>query len=664
MSDFTLFSLRGGLNDFDPPTALPSDACTVAENVEFFYSTLGERRLGCTAVSLPASITADPNMTAVVWMYRHLPTASESGAQLWVLAQNLAGAQYVLTYRDATTWNTVTPSIDTINVAIPNGHRFSAQTLHGKLFFAFDSDQDILHVWDGTRLRRVGLTTPAAPTAANSGVGTFAGTRYYRIRYTVMSGATVSYRSEPGAVLTFAPSGTGASAVITKPVSVGENETHWEIEASTDNANFYRLSQIIVGTTTYTDSVALGTGYSSTGTLSEDVTAYTRIPSGKFLVADEDRLIIGGSWENTAYGSRVWWTPVYGSTGAGNDERVDLTTDPFLDLDGFSGGELTGLSRSVNGYIFAFKWGHIYKIVRKGQRSQAYEAFPLTKAKGALPGSIVEAFDESGNPSLYFLEPKTGPHRIGSNGIEHCGQDVLSTWQTVNLTATVPCHGVFYPDKHQVHWWIATDGASYPNKKIILQINETRSSDEGARRGWTTVPSPNRIAAAHCSTMFSSNIDSLVARNQTLVPFIGKEQWTVSGTVKDLVQRCDTGNTDAHTSGDTVSAYTAKVRSKPFLVSGLLTRHGIQAGTLLAESDTTSADQVYVKLIRDFGVDSTTVNTNLAPGTTEEHVIKQLDNLTLSECKALQIEFGDTTTPTNPWRLNGVALKVRKEDTQ
>jgi len=665
--DFNLFSLRGGLNSTDPQMALASDACVVAENVEFLNATLAERRAGCVAITLPASITGNVNIDTVVWMYRHLATGSEGDAQLWVLAQGLASpANWVLTYRDKTTWNTVTFSLDTPDFTAPNGHRISAQTLHSKLFLACNTDQDYLHVWDGTSLRRVGLATPAAPTAVDTGAaGTFSGARYYRIRYTVMSGSTVLRRSEPGSVLTFTPSGTKTGAVITKPVSIGEGETHWEIEASTDNANFYRLSQIVVGTTTYTDTVALGTGYSSSGTLSESATAYTRIPSGKFLTSDEDRLLVASSWENTVYASRIWWTPVFGATGSGNDERIDLTTDPFLDLDTSAGGDITGMSKSVNGYIFAFKWSHIYKVVRKGQLSQAYEAFPLTKAKGALPGSIVEAFDESGNPSLYFLDPKTGPHRIGKNGIEWVGRDIQTTWLTVNTSATVPCHGVFYPQKKQIHYWVATGSSNYPDTKLVVQINELRSDDEGARRGWSIVPSPARIASAHCSTLFSDNVDTTNDRNQLLRPFIGKQSWTVgASTITDLVQRCDTGTKDAYTTGDTAAEYVAKVRSKPFLMSGLLQKDGVMAGTLIATADSDSNDQVYVKLIRDFGVEEQSVNTNLAPASTETYVIKPLDSLKMSETRAVAIEVGDVATPTNNWQVHGISLKVRREEYQ
>lgn len=664
-SEFNLLSLRGGLNDTDPKHSLAPDACTVAENVEFVYSTLGERRLGCSAISLPTSITADANITAVTWMGRHLPSSNEGLAELWVFAQNLSGAQNVLTYRNQTVWTTVTPFDAIVSSTIPYGHRISSVTLHGKLFFAYKSAQDILHVWDGTTLRRVGLATPSAPTGADTApAGSFSGKRYYRVRYTIQSGGTTLVRSEPSTALTFTPATTKTGATITKPATISENETHWELEASTNNADFYRIATTVVGTTTVTDTVAFNTGYAATGTLSEDIQDYTRIPSGKFLSADDDRLIIGGSWENTAYASRIWWTPVFGGPGVGNDERLELDTDPFVDLDGFAGGELTCLSRAVNGYLYAFKFGHIYKLVRTGKRSQAYEAFPLTKVKGAFAGSLVEAYDEAGKPALYFLDPKTGPHRIGAQGIEWAGRDIQTIWSTVNKDAKVPCFGLFYPDKRQVHYWIATGSSDYPNTKIIVHVNEMRSTEEGARRGWVTVPSTNRIANAHCGVMFSSNIDSVAVRNQTLKPFIGKEQWTVSAaTIKDLVQLCDTGQTDAHTSGDTSSAYTVQVRSKPFFPAGMTNRHGVMAGALLAVADSQSSDTVYVKAIRDFGAETKTSTTTLVPTSTETDVIKQLDDLSFSELHALQIELGDSATPTNQWKLNGVTLKLRKEQT-
>lgn len=663
MPSFDLTSLRGGLDDTTPPSALAPDACTVAENVEFVNSTLGERRLGCTAITLPASITGDANLDAVTWMFRHLPDNDETTAELWAFAQSLSAGNNILTRRQVSAWSTVTQT-DAITSTFGRGHRISAQSLHGKLFLAHKSAVDRLHVWDGTSLRRASLAAPAAaPSVANTGAGTFSGTRYYRVRYAVLSGSTVVLRSEPSAVTTFAPSGAGSAARVTKPATISEGETHWEVEASLDNSNFYRIARVVVGTTFYDDSTAFGTGYATSGNaLSADIGDYTVIPSAKFLSADEDRLICAGSWEVSAEASRVRWTPVFAAEGNGNDERLELDTDPFLDLDGYEGGEITGLSRAVNGYLFAFKRTHIYKLVRTGKREQAYEAIAITKAKGALPGSLVEAVDQAGNPSQYFLDPSSGPMRIGSQGLQWCGRDIQTFWRRVNVNATIPCHGVYYSAKRQVHFWVAVDGSNYPNAKIVVHTNEMRDTEEGARRGWVTVAKDDRIATAHCSTLFASNVDTTDARSFALVPFIGKEKWTVGvNTIRDYVQRCDTGTTDAHTTGDTESTYYGKVKTKPFILAGLLNQHSVRAGALLGKANSSPSGLVYVKAVRDFGIEDKTVSTMLLASGSEEHVIRLLDNLTFSELYALQVELGDldtNATPSGSWELNQLQLKI------
>jgi hypothetical protein len=667
----TVQSLRGGLNNSEPSIALADDMCTVAENVEFFNSTMGERRLGCTKVTdLPASITGVGAIEAVTWMGRHLPTNVLSAAELWALAQDLDSSTHVITHRTSSAWATVTPD-DAYTVTAGLGHRLNGASLHGKFFIAGKTAQDLLHVWDGTNLRRCSLAAPAAaPTAADTApAGSFTSTRYYRVREALLSGSTVLLRSEPSAVRTFAPAGTKDGATITKPSTANTYATHWEIEASTDNSNFYRLSRIVIGTTTYTDNVAFASGYANaTGSiLSEDLTAYTQLPSGKYLSVDSDRLLIGGSWENSTYSSRLWWTPVFGSTGTGNDERLDMTVNPYIDLDGFEGGELTGLSKAVNGYLYAFKWNHIYKIVRTGQRTNAYTAVPITKERGALPGSLVEAVDQAGNPAQYFLDPTVGPMRIGTNGLESCGTDIRTTWDRMNLAAIVPCHGVFYQAKNQVHFWLALDDADYPNFKIIVHCDEMQSTDEGAKRGWVTVPVGDRIADAHCSLIFSDNVDSADPRSQNLVPYIGKKQWTVLGsTIKDLIQRCDTGTTDAFVSGDDDAFYYGQVQSKPYTPTGLLARHGVMSGKLIATAVSEPLNDVYVKVTKDFGLEELTVSTDVKPYRSETVVVRDLDNLSTSEMTAVQFTFGDLNEdifPSTNWELHRFSVKIRQEQT-
>lgn len=662
MPYYDILSLRGALDDTSPPSILEEDRCTVAENVEFVDSTCGERRRGCTAIDLPSSITGNANLDAVTWAHRHLGSNLEGASELWLFAQSLTGADNLLTRRTKTTWETITPLV-AIDSEEGRGHQISAQTLHGKLFFSYKSAEDRTYVYDGTTLRRAGHAAPgAAPTVADTGSGSFTGTRYYRVRFTTQASGTTIIRSEPSAVQTFSPSGSGTDARITKPASIGEDETHWEVEASLDNVNFYRIATVVVGTTTYDDSTAFTTGYAASGTLSEDIQDYTLLPSGKFLRADQDRLLVIGSWESTDQASRVRWTPVFAASGVGNDERLELDTDPFLDLDGFEGGEITDVGRTLNGYIHVYKRGHVYRLVRTGNRAQAYEAFALTKSRGALPGSVITAVDQAGLPAEYFLDPSVGPMRIGPSGLQWCGRDIQTRWDTVNTNATVPCHGVYQRETRQVHYWVATGSSEYPNEKIIVHTNEMRDSEEGARRGWVTVPDGDRIAAAHCSVMFSPNVDTTDDRTFPLVPFIGKEAWTVGlNSIRDLVQRCNTGNTDAHTDGDTVSTYYARVKTRPFTLSGLLTHLRLMSAALLVKTSTDADARLSVHAIRDFGAEDLPVATDLLAAQGEEFTIKRLDDLNFSEIHILQLEMGDLNTDLTPpeaWQINQVQIKV------
>lgn len=664
LSPITISSLRGGLDDNDPPTSLSQDSCTVAENVEFYLSTLGERRAGCIAINLPTSITADPTIDTVSWMGVHYPTNALGAIELWELAQGITGSNSTLSHNALGTWATVTPN-DPITVTSGFGSQMRGTSLHAKFYLAHKSAFDRLHVWDGSTLRRTGLLPPAAaPTGADTGSGSYGSARYFRVRFTVVSGSVILRRSEPSPVLTFTPSGSGSGVIITKPASLGEGETNWEVEASTDNANFYRIASPAVGTTTYTDSTVFATGYVS-GILSEQLTAYTVIPSGRYMTTDADRLLSCGSWENPNFGSRIWWTPVLGATGVGNDERLDMTVNPYIDLDGFEGGDLTGVSQSLNGYFYAFKWQHIYKIIRNGQLTNAYQATPITKSRGAFPGSVIDGVDQSGNPALYFLDPQVGPMRIGIYGMEWLGRDIRNLWSRVNQNASVPAHGVFYQSKNQVHFWVALDGSDHPNAKIIVHCDEIVSDANGGRRGWVTVPVGNRIADAYCSCMFSANVDSGDIRSFDLVPFIGKTQWSVAGnTIKNLIQRCDVGTTDAFTTNDTAAYYYASVQTRPFAPMSFMTKTGLLAGTLVLASSGSPSNDVHVRADKDFGLETKLIGVPLFPQANETILVKRLDNLNFADLNTVQITFGDldrTVLPTTTWQLHLFAMKITAE---
>lgn len=650
MKPFSLKTLSGGLNTSDPPSSLPDDQAVEASNVEFWNSACGERRKGSIGIDLPIAITGNPLLEAVTFLYRHLPTTNEEDAQLWILAQNLTSQNYVLAYKD-TTWHVITPT-DAIDVTNGRGFEVSAQTLHGKLFIAYRSvgGIDRLHVWDGISLRRCGLAEPDAPTVTDTLVGTFTGTRYYRQRYTVQVAGITVLRSEPSETTTFIPSGTGLGARITKGASIGEGETHWEIEASVDNANFYRIFTEIVGTTTYNDNTDYSPGYATLpdSVLSADIGDYALIHSAKYLTADQDRLLVGSAWEDTSLASRVTWTPVFGDTeGIGNDERIETDTDPYVDLDGFEGGPLTFLSNPVNGYIYGEKRSHTYRLSRTGQRNRAYEATNISKRLGAIPGSVIEGVDQYGMPCLYFLDPETGPCRTGGTRlIQAAGRDILNTWASVNTNAIVVARAVYYPMKQQVHWWVATDDSDFPSFKIILHTADSRETPDGVRRGWVTAD--GKIARAYSTSLFSDNIDDNGERSLILKPFIGVS------AADGYILRCDT---EADDDGED---YYATLTSKPFIVASLFDKFGTMAAALLGKAHDTAS--VSVTLTRDFGIDEKTTTTDLVPEHAEEHVIKQLRNMSFSQLYALQITFEDVEVPNGVWEINRFDLKFRDED--
>lgn len=624
----TIGSLRGGLNNSDDPSSIADDQVSFANNVEFFQSQLGERRLGCEGVDLAGS--GLEFVTVIVHIGVHHPEQTDLiNNELWVLGADI-GDDVAIARRSGGVWTVVTsPSV--LNSGSTVVGKMDSVSIHGKFFLMARSDENRPHVWDGTSFRRVGLSAPAsAPSAVATGVaGTFADVRYYRVRFERHDAdGNIKLRSEPSDEYTFTPDGTKTGATVTRPTVVDGNETHWVLEASTGDGNWWIIATTVVATTTVTDTNNPATNYGDFD-LSATVGDYTIPQSAKFVVADQDRLVFGGAWEDPKLGSRVSWTPTTGATGVGNDERVPLRIDSFVDLDWMSGGDLTGLSNPVNGAFYAFKLNRIYKLQRSGQLSDAYTAFQLSTTRGAIEGSIVNGTDEYGGACAYFLDPAIGPCRVGSAGIQEM-QGIRATWQTVNITASpVSSHGIYYPDKQQVHWWVAVDGSTETNQKIICQVNEVRSTLQGStERGWTLADGD--IATAWCSAV----VPELVAGDDILRlsfrPYIG-------GDNPDGLKRCDVGSTDNGT------AYVAKIVTKAYMTAGLLGKFGIMSGGLLAGAVDDTTMRVNVKLIRDFGKETYSINKDFVPELVETMVNLKMDELDLSQAFAIQVEISDAS---------------------
>ena len=650
MPDLTISSLRGGLNE-DPPISIRPDQCTLAENVEWFTSSLGERRKG--SVNVNVSGTALATVGRVVWLYRHLPTTNLADAQLWAMGLT-SPSTAVLAYKD-TVWHDVAMPDPVVTDGI-NEYHISGQTLHGKLFIAYKSAVDRLHVFDGgTALRRCGLAgTAVAPTAATSGSGTFKDTRYYRVRWVSYGNNGRMIRSEPTPIVVFTPPGTGSGAVITRPAAgPGESESYWELESSLNNADWYVLaSPIPLATTTWPDNQLNYSAFK----LSEDIGAYTVIPGGKFLSVDEDRLLIGSSFTDSLIQSRFMWTPPYGATGVGNDERLDLSTNPYLDLDGFEGGMMSNLSSNVNGYVYATKFHHIYQLSRTGIRTKAYEAIPLTKQRGGLISSMVEAFDQGGQPYVFCLDPDIGPIRIGGpQGIEPCGADLVKTWETVNLDAVVPARGLYYPEKRQVHWWVAADVPGFPNHslpttRIVLHTHLMRSEPEGARGGYAIWTGNGSWGVSCC--MFAENVNDNTIRSRVLRPFIGIDPGFAPGA--SAIWMSDTGNTDM------AGAYVARLRTKPFLQGGALNHFEVGEALLLAGASPGAKLTITIRGLRadKSAVIKTITGVDLTAQAGEiEEVLRAFDNLSLAELQTVQIDIVDAAYDAS-WQLHQISLSI------
>ena len=643
-NDLAITSLTGGMNDEDNPLSLDDDECPNATNVEWFFSTFGERRSGCDPLD---SSSPFAGQSAVVHLSQWFPSSDITNPELFGIGAQpgVAGTTPVIYRRYGTStgtplWSQVTP-FDPLVPAVPDIYEVFSQAVNSKLFFAYNSTNNFkgstdqgynrMHLWDGAGLRRTGLPQPVAPTTAvNEGSGSFAGIRYYRVRYTRQdgTGATIN-RSEPSISLSFTPSGSGAGITVTRGALLGEGETNWELEASTDNANYYRITTLSLSVSTYNDENAAGY---SLYTLSEAIGAYLLQTAARFVAADDDRILLGGSYTDPKLNSTVSWSPRKSDPGVGNDERQPIVDTggtaiiTSLNLDPADGGAISGITNGINGSWYVFKQSMIFKMIRTLDSTKAYEALLMSKKIGGIKGSIFEGLDEHGDPVIFFLDLVQGPSMINGQGIQRV-RGLRTTWKRVNQkAANVIARGIFYPYKMQAHWWVAADGSNTPTLKLVLQADSLRIHKRGGyHKGWSLAT--GRIAQGLCVSLYNEWVNEGGSVRLSSRPFIGL-------TSPDFVQRTDVDSTDAGV------AFASSLITKPQSVSSLLQRYGAMVGTLAADA---GGGTVQVRLIRDLALEtSAPIAVSLAPTGSETIVIPLIDNLVLTGCKVLQVQISDT----------------------
>ncbi len=652
MSRVAITDLRGGRNGTDDPMALPETQCVEALNVDWSEGLLGHKRGGADSVATTGGTAFSAGLQTLI---RHVPGADETAAQLW--AVDGAGVTKVLA--GGTSWIDETPD-DSWSGSYKD---IVGASLNGKLFLAGDTAQDRLHVYDprvGAQvIRRVGIapgTNP--PTISDTGTpgSVYAATlRYYRVRWLQISGSSVIRRSEPTPSASFTPDGSHTAARITRPTAPNERETHWEVEASVDNATFFVIAGVVAGNavaigTTILDDANAVAAY-STFVASAVAGTYALFPSVKVLTTDGNRLLGANTWESsgtTSGGrtSRVWFTPVLGSTDQGDDERVPTTTTQknYVDLNENDGGGITAIGGPFDGKMWPFKYRAIHKLSPTGDVTVPYLPKKHTDGVGAVaPKAVVVAEDEVGNPALYFYSHR-GPYRIAAGGVlQYCGRDNEDIWNTVNLSATgVAVHAVWYPKIHQIWWHVATGAANDPDVRMVQDVYLGRPDEHGqVRGGWSkhTGDAPS----ARCSALFSNTLGS--AMSIDLKPYVGRSTGTT-------LLKCDTSTTN-----DAGTNFAASVTSRPIQTSADLgVNVGVGNSFLLAK--VASGVTITQTLVRDFGLESRTSTVSLTAAASETRVLRKFEASDLAEAGIVQVTVGDASAASNTWTLDAWVAPV------
>jgi hypothetical protein len=637
----TIADLSGGLNASASPRDVGLTDVTLAENVEWIFGNrMPRKRQGATADSLSSWSPTSCDITSLV---THTPANGLTAKELWAFTNKTATT--IGRKAGGTTWAGVTPSPDDG----PNGSIGSTQEVYGasynnKLFLAFPNSADRMHVWDGTTLRRTSLATTAAATVADTGAGAYTATlRYYKVSFIELSGSTIIRRGELSGAVAFTPSGAGTAARVTKPAGLSEGETHWELWGSTDNVTYYKLATTVVGTTTYDDSAAPST-YSA-GTLAPDTGDYTAMSAGRYVAVADNRVFLAGTWNGTAsfiaqLQSRVVFTPVFGTTGEGDDERIP--TSNYVDVDRTAHGRITGLL-TLFGSVFVVKQSALYKLVRTGEASTPYVPIQISDRLGAMrQAGMCAGEDIQGNPCVYWVSPH-GVHRWGPGGIETLTDKIRGYWDTLYVKGGE--HLQYYAETRQLWAWVCRSDESTPNTILVCYLPRqqwwtyTGSSGASATTG---------VGRATCSAMFAETPGSTMSYRQK--PWAGL---LVAGPTPTLV-KCDTGSQDNSVS------FQAQVRTGAFEIAGPMKNSGVTEAQIHAK--VLSGQSLRLTLTGDLGAEARTVDVSLTAGGTETRIVRKIEDAMLTSAQMVQATIGDASAVNSgSWELDALELRVRTE---
>lgn len=637
--------LRSGRNNVDPPQSISDTHCVEALNAHWFNATFGRKRSGTAAVTLTSGFTGKISSA-----FRHVPTTDETLAELW--GTDDSATPEIKRLAGGTAW-----AVPTLKDApTGNGWDFSYASFNGLLFIAYKNAANRLHCWDPVlaKVRRTGLGAMGTPAVADQGGGAYpAVARYYRTRSTEQRAGITVRRSEPSLAPQITPSGAGASIRVTQGTLSNEDETHWEVEASTDAATFYRIATVAIGTTTYDDS-ALTTTYAS-NPLSASAGTYTFQKAYRFLAVDQGRLLGFGSYLSTDPQNRVEFSAVLGSSDIGDGERVP--TANYQGLDENDSGPATALIGPVNGSFFAGKYRQFWKLTPSGNPSTPYNLLALSKVIGPISHqATVIGEDETGNPCVYFNSFR-GPYRWGLRGIEYIGKVMedrtigANGGVSLNLAATkVVAHTRWYPDQRQVLFWFATGANNDPAEGAIFGVGRTPpyyggyGTEPGEPSRWSRFD--GGMAAARCSVLFSATIGAAMSRD--LKPYIG------SSTATNTLGKTDTGTQDFSVN------YQGYIDTKVYTPWGDGFTGGIEAVQLIGAAQ--SGVTLTVTTKGDYSAQSQTDTVLLTAVGTETRIQKRVGaGVTMSNIQCVQFRVGDAAEANTAWQIDSLLVTTRRE---
>lgn len=472
------------------PWALPDGYAVSAVNVDLSPDVLMRVRGGTAEFNLTSG-PSDP--------VNNLFTDRSSGSEaLWAFSDWTGASPSAHRYTAAGGWASIA-LIDTpaANATALQPH-VSCCAHNGKVFLAYNSGSNRLHLYDGSAVRRVGLGVPAAATVANDAVaGTYPNTlRYYKVQYRIYSASSVLLASsELGPSVSFTPSGVNTAAVITKPTTI-DSATHWVVYGSVDDVTYYRVSgAIAVGTTTHSDSLTPANYSAWGGGLAPEVGLFVPPPSAQFLCTNGERVFMAGAHETTASSGettpgtrRVWFTRPLGATDAGDDEAITQTAESryYLDIDNEDGSPITGMVSAIDGTVYVGTSTSVWRLVDTGLSDAPVRAERVVAGVGPVAHHLMTVSDTVDGSMLYF-GAADGPYRYSpSSGVQYLGAD----W--VERNAAVGSTSKFYmsccqwdPYTRRIYWLFAEDQATVYGKMRVLDPSLLSMVNGVMRGGWS-----------------------------------------------------------------------------------------------------------------------------------------------------------------------------------